>query len=303
MSLLNDIQAVLLPLGIEVGLFARHLERGAEVAINPDLLFPTASVFKVPVMVELFRQAEAGKYSLDDRMPTGERLRTMGSGVLQKLAAGVAPTRRDLAMLMIIISDNTATEMLLDLVGPANVTAAMRMLGIDDIHVVLNLGQLFAHAYGLPTDPPPGYEAMLAASRTRKMDYGSLAFAPTGENTTSSAAAMARLLAMIAQGTAAGAASCAEMVTILKAQQLRDRAPRYLPTGAVGNKTGTFRGIRNDAGLIWRGPEDTIAFGLFTFDRTELPVGNSRLLAERNMRVNGAMAEIGQILWEGLATA
>lgn len=298
-----DIEAVLLPLGIEIGFYAEHLERKATVAINPGVLFPTASVFKIAVMVELFHQSEAGRFGLDERMATGEALRTIGSGVLQKLAGGLAPTLRDLCMLMIVVSDNTATEMLLDRVGAANVTATMRRLGLHDIHVVLNLGELFAHAYGLPLDPLPDYPTMQRISGERSMDYGSLSFAASGENTTTSAADMARLCAMIFRGTAANAASCAEMLTILKAQQLRDRVPRYLPTAAVGNKTGTFRGIRNDAGLIMRGADDTIAFGLFTFDRTVLPAGNSRGLVERNILVNGAMAEVGQILWDGFAVA
>jgi beta-lactamase class A len=296
----SDIEALLGPLGIEIGLSAVHLSTGRGVAIRPERLFPTASVFKIPVMVEVFAQAEAGCFALGDRMAMPEELRTMGSGVMQKLEAGLAPTIRDLVMLMIIISDNTATEMLLRLLGPDRVTATMRKLGLHDIHVVLNLAELFVHAYGLPTDPWPSYAEMREASRSRVMDYGSLTFAASAANTTSSAADMANLLAMIHDGRAGSQAGCADMLTILGAQQLRDRVPRYLPDGAVANKTGTFRGIRNDAGLITRGEDDVIAFALFTFDRTRLPAGNSRALVERNILVNGAMAELGQILWDSL---
>jgi beta-lactamase class A len=134
------------------------------------------------------------------------------------------------------------------------------------------------------------------------MDYGALTFASSPRNTTTSAADMAALCALIFQRKAGTEAACADMMTILRAQQLRDRVPRYLPNGAVANKTGTFRGIRNDAGLILRSDTDAVSFGLFTFDRTDLPVGNSRLLAERNALVNGAMAEVGQILWDHLGT-
>jgi beta-lactamase class A len=109
---------------------------------------------------------------------------------------------------------------------------------------------------------------------------------------------MAALSAMILQGKAGSAASCADMMTILRAQQLRDRVPRYLPDGAVGNKTGSFRKIRNDAGVILRSETDAISFGVYTFDPTPIPRGNSRLLAERNALVNGAMAEVGMILWD-----
>ena len=288
------------PLGIEIGFSATHLRTGASAAINPRTLFPTASVFKVPVMVEVFRQAEEGRFALTDRLPMPEVQRVIGSGVMQRLAGGLAPNIRDLMMLMIIISDNTATQMLLDLVGAPNVTATMRRLGLDDIHVVLTLPQMFASAYGLPLEPPPDYAGMQQAMRMVPMDYGSLVFAPTPQNTTSSAAGMAALMALIVQRRAGSDAACEDMLTILRAQQLRDRVPRYLPIAAVGNKTGTFRGIRNDAGLILRGEDDVIAFALFTFDRTELPVENSRLLAQRNALVNDAMAEVGEILWQEL---
>jgi beta-lactamase class A len=296
----SRIEAILLPLGIEVGLAATHLQSGASVAINAAALWPTASVFKVPVMVEVYRQAREGRFALSDRMAMPDAQRTIGSGVMQKLAPGLAPTIRDLIMLMTIISDNTATQMLLDLVGAAQVTATMRRLGLHDIHVVLSLPQLFAHVYHLPLAPLPDYDTMQEAMRTSPMDYASLAFAMTAGNTTSSAADMAALMALILQHEAGNAADCADMLAILGSQQLRDRVPRYLPPAATANKTGTFKGIRNDAGIIRRGPDDTISFALFTFDRTPLPVDDYRLLADRNALVNNAMAETGLILWDWL---
>jgi beta-lactamase class A len=297
-TLRQRIETVLAATGAEIGFSATHLPSSATLSINPERLFCTASVFKIPVMVEVYRQMEQGRFALSDRMAMPEAQRVIGSGVLQKLDTGIAPTIRDLVMLMIIISDNTATQMLLDLVGAAHVTATMHALGLADIHVTLSLPELFAHAYGIPASPPPDYQQMQAASRSRNMDYDSLTFAASPAGTTASAADMARLCAMIWRGEAAAAASCADMMTILQAQQLRDRVPRYLPTSGVANKTGTFRGIRNDAGLLLRGGEDVVSFALFTFDRTPLPLGNSRMLAERNALVNGAMAEVGALLWE-----
>ena len=303
MTIQSRIEEVLAPLGIEVGFSATHLPSGESVAINPHLLFPTASVYKIPVMVEVYRQADEGRFAISDRLELRDAQRIIGSGVLQKLDGGLAPTIRDLVMLMIIISDNTATHMLQELVGSAAVTATMRRLGLRDINVALSMPALFAHGYGLAPEPPPDYAAMQTASRTRDMDYAGLSFARSAANTTSSAADMAALCAMILQAKAGTAASCADMMTILRAQQLRERVPRLLPTGAVGNKTGTFRKIRNDAGVILRDDTDAISFGLFTYDPTELPPGNSRLLARRNALVDGAMAEIGAILWDGLGVS
>jgi beta-lactamase class A len=293
----DRIEKLFVPLATEIGFSALHVQSGASIAINPDALFPTASTFKVPVMVEVFRQAEQGRFAMTERKPMPLAQRSIGSGVMQQLSEGTALTIRDLVMLMIIISDNTATQMLLDLVGAANVTATMRALGLANIHVVLSLPQLFAHAYHLPLDPPPDYDTMKILTRDRAMDYGSLSFAASPENTTSSAMDMARLLQLIFERRAASTESCEDMLTILKAQQLRARVPRFLPVASVGNKTGTFRGIRNDTGLILRGDGDTIAFGLFTFDRADLPPGDARTLAARDTLVNDAMAEVGALLW------
>jgi beta-lactamase class A len=298
MTVQARIEAVFAPLGIEVGFSATHLPTGQTVAINPGRLFPTASVYKIPIMVEVYRQADEGRFKLSDRRELADAQRIIGSGVLQKLDSGLAPTIRDLAMLMIIISDNTATHMLQELVGSAATTATMRRLGLANINIVLSMPSLFAHGYGLPPAPPPGYDAMQQAARERDMDYAGLTFQRTPANTTSSAADMAALSAMILQGKAGSPAACADMMTILRAQQLRERVPRHLPSGAVGNKTGTFRKVRNDAGVILRSDADAISFGLFTYDPTELPPGNSRLLSQRNALVNDAMAEVGAILWD-----
>jgi beta-lactamase class A len=302
MSVQAQIEAVFAPLGIEVGFSATHLPTGQTVAINPHALFPTASTYKIPVLVEVYRQADEGRFHMSDRIETNDAQRIVGSGVLQKLDSGLAPTIRDLAMLMIIISDNTATHMLQELVGNASINATMRRLGLADIHIALSMPELFAHGYALPPSPPPGYAAMQEAGRSGDMDYEGLAFRRTPHNTTASAADMAALSAMIHQGRAGSAAACADMMAILRAQQLRDRVPRYLPDGAVANKTGTFRKIRNDAGVILRSDTDAISFGLYTCDHTALPRGNSRLLAERNALVNTAMAEVGAILWESFGT-
>ena len=74
-------------------------------------------------------------------------------------------TLRDLLTLMIIISDNTATHMLQELVGSANITATMRRLGLADIHVALSLPELFAHGFGLNLAPLPDYAAMVARAK------------------------------------------------------------------------------------------------------------------------------------------
>ena len=295
------IAALLGESGIETGFAAIRVETGAEIAVNGAALFPTASTFKVPVMVEVYAQARAGKFAITDRIAFEEKHRILGSGVIQALGTGLNPTIRDLMMLMNIVSDNTATDILCDLVGCDNVTARMRALGLDDIYAPLPCRGLFRRAWGMSMTAEYSYADFKAASKAAPMAFTSGAYARDGSNDVTSAHDMARLMALIAQGKAGTAEDCADMIAILEYQHYQDRVPRYLPLGSVANKTGSLRGLRNDVGLIRRGKGDTIAYGLFTLDTTELPHGNSRELVEANGRINGMMGEVGAVLWEDFA--
>jgi beta-lactamase class A len=297
---LSRIETILAESGLETGFAAVNVETGETIAVNGSALFPTASVFKVPVMVEVYAQARAGRFAITDRLVMTEADKTIGSGVIHSLLDGLQPTIRDLMMLMITISDNTATDMLVGLVGGANVTARLRALGLRDIHVGLKCHELFLHGWNLPKDGSVGYAQVKAAAKAMPMDFASGAFARDGSNNTSSALDMARLMVLIATNQAGPAADCADMIAIMEHQHFQDRVPRFLPSGSVANKTGSLRGLRNDAGLIRRSPGHTIAYALFTFDDTEMPHGNSRQLVEANVRIGSVMGEVGQVLWEEL---
>ena len=135
MSLRDKLLSCITDEQIEFGIAIQHIESEELTHINADTVFPTASVFKVPVMVEVFKQARAGKFDLNQRLELKTRYKTLTSGVLLQLQDGLQPTIRDLAMLMNIVSDNTATTMLLELVGPEKVTNTMHGLGLTSIHV------------------------------------------------------------------------------------------------------------------------------------------------------------------------
>ncbi len=287
--------------GIDVGFAAIKVETGQQIAVNGAELFPTASTFKVPVMVEIHAQARQGQFKISDRMMFEEVHRVIGSGVIQALGVGLNPTVRDLMTLMIIVSDNTATDILCDLVGPANVTARMRSLGLQDIHTPAACHGLFRRAWSLPLEGPVGYADFKAASKAAPMPFTSGAYSRDGSNNTASAIDMARLMVLIQQGKAGTVEDCADMIAIMEYQHYQNRVPRFLPAGSVANKTGSLRGLRNDAGLIRRAPGDTIAFAMFTFDDTDLPHGNSRQLIEANMRIETLMGDVGQILWDDFA--
>ncbi len=217
----------------QIGLAAVNLSTGESVEIDATRQFPTASVIKLAVLVELFRQAAEGRVDLDDRIAIAADDIVLGSGILKELQPGLAPTVRDLALLMVALSDNTATNLLIDLVGgvePINETAR-RSLGLADtvLHRRIVFGQIGSD------------------------------FRRFGESTPRD---LARLVAGIARGEVIDVASSAAMLDLLRRQQYLNQAPRYLAFNPhadalgeaqsvwVGSKTGMTPGVRADAGII-----------------------------------------------------
>src|ERR1041385_5139771 len=119
----------------QLGIAARHLSSGEVLEVNAETSFPTASSIKIAVLIELFRQAQGGEVSPSERRRVTVRDRTLGSGLLGDLDEGLEPTLRDLAVLMMAISDNTATNMLIDRLGKDRINATLRAAGITGIEL------------------------------------------------------------------------------------------------------------------------------------------------------------------------
>src|SRR5262249_1148948 len=96
----------------EWGIYVKSLDTGEELALNADAAFDTMSVIKIPIMVEAFRQIEAGKFALSDRVAIQESDLRFGTGVLRSLDPGAQISVKDVIMLMNIVSDNTATDIM-----------------------------------------------------------------------------------------------------------------------------------------------------------------------------------------------
>lgn len=256
-----------------MGVTVRDIKTGEEISINGDRLFPMASVYKIPIMVEVFRQIEAKKFSLDDRIEHSDDVRTLGSGVLTLLSNGLKPTVKDLITLMIILSDNEATDILLKKVGAENVTATMRSLGLNNLRVDRTTFELIRDYIALMDENVRGktYKEIVALSRTRQITPEAQAkaeseFAKVMKDV-SSPREMALLLEKIYKGEAASRESCQMMMTILGQQQFNQRLPRYLPDAArMAHKTGTIGSTTNDAGIMFvRG--NPVALVVFTVDK------------------------------------
>lgn len=256
-----------------MGIAVRDIETGEEVAINGDQMFPMASVYKIPIMVEVFRQIEAKKFALDDRIELTDNERTLGSGVLTLMASGLKPTIKDLITLMIILSDNEATDILLNKVGASNVTATMRALGLNNLRVDRTTFELIRDYLVLIDEGArdktkqqllnPGRLTARTPERVAKADAE---FVKVMKDV-ASPRDMARLLSKIVKGEAASSGSCQQMMTILNRQQFNQRLPRYLPENVgMAHKTGTIASATNDAGVMFvRGR--SVALVVFTVDK------------------------------------
>jgi beta-lactamase class A len=117
-----------------VGIQIVDLATGERYGVNDTLTFPQGSAIKIALLTEMFRQADAGQLSLDERLPVRASDQVGGSGVIASFGDGTSQLAvRDLAVLMIVLSDNTATNILIDKVGMERVNATMRDLGVGAI--------------------------------------------------------------------------------------------------------------------------------------------------------------------------
>lgn len=131
------------------GFAAVDLTSGERFGVNTALLFPQGSAIKIPVLMEVFRQAAGGKFALRDRLPVVKSHTVGGSGLLQYFGDSTsALSIRDLCLLMILLSDNSATNMLIDLVGMDNVNRTLNSLGMRNTKLQRRMMDVAASARG-----------------------------------------------------------------------------------------------------------------------------------------------------------
>ena len=235
-----------------VGVAARHLDTGAQVRHNADTTFFTASTLKVPLLLELYRQVDKGKVDPSRRVGFTDAMRVTGSGVLKELAVGLQPTIQDLAMMMIVISDNTATDILYEMVGRDSLNATMKELGLTKTRIPMSTRELLFSVTGL--DPRnPGHTYEMAADRLFNGEFDLEADAFSEEKSdVSSPDDMCRLLELAHRGEALSPSSREGFFDILKRQQLSSVIPLLLPPGTeVAHKTGFYDTVRCDVGIVY----------------------------------------------------
>ncbi len=240
------------------GIYIKSLDSGEEIAINADNVMDTMSAIKIPLLVDAYREVDAGKINPADRfvMKTGDK--RFGTGVLRTLDEGLSLTVHDAIELMIIQSDNSGTDMMFSRVGgPAHVTRTMHALGLNSITAT---GTSFDWFRALAEAGDPAYaklspeELFTRGFPAELTDAEEERFHFEGKHPYGLASArdMGRLLEMIATNKAASEKSCREMLRVMGRQQMRTRIPRFMMDDAsTPHKTGDFPPyIANDVGLI-----------------------------------------------------
>lgn len=232
------------------------LQNGAEFYMNQDMAFPAASVFKIFLLTELFRQAEARKFALSDRILLKSSEKSIGSGVLQELDEGLNLTIKDCATLMMIISDNTATDMLFNLVGRENIRKnVLDALGLSKTKVDWGCRRLIARYY----DQPETADAQTTFTSDRSFRGSDFYLCKTEENDQTSPADTAKLLKLLAKHQLVSEGASKGMLDILCRCQTNSRIPRYLPKGLkIAHKTGTLDRVANDVGIVYAQDESYV---------------------------------------------
>ena len=228
------------------GVFIKSIETGEEVAINADRQMETMSTIKIPLMIEVFEQIKAGKFKLADKYTFVQADSQPGTGTIQRLDPGAVMTVKDLITLMIIVSDNTATEVLFRMVGgPDAVNARMEAIGLKN-----------TRAMNIPSKWFPQLRA--AASTEQFYRDGKYPFG------LSTPREMGRLLEMMERGTLVDQASSDLMLQVMRSQLYRTRIPRYVTGYRIPHKTGDFLPyVGDDVGML-EAPGRTIVVSIFT---------------------------------------
>lgn len=220
----------------KVSLFAENLQTGATYGLLANEPVRTASTIKLAVMIECFAEAEEGKLKWTEPLPVSAENKVSGSGVLTELSDGVQLPVRDAMHLMIVVSDNTAANMLLDRVTGNAVNDRMAGLGLRQTRVMRKI---------LGDGGPKGITDEGAKPENRKWGIGR-----------SSPREMVEILDKLYHGKLVSQNASTEMLAVMKRQQDHTGIGRDLREITIASKSGALDHLRSDVGIVYseRGP-------------------------------------------------
>ncbi len=250
------------------GICVEDLSSGANYTSCGHVRFPTASVCKISVMIELFRQVEEGRLALDERRRyDGGTISHGGSTLLDMPGEGPELTLHEYCERMITVSDNNATDFILGILGEGAVDAMLDDMGYHQTRTPVTMGRYHYRMAGLGDDVPTGPEGdrLKEERKDAGFDYGSLSYQGVPENNVAAPAEMADMLKKIQRGEMLSPASSAAMLDLLRRGRDRRMIPRHLkPEIEIAHKYGSSGIIKGDVGIVYlpTGPLVVTGFGL-----------------------------------------
>lgn len=235
-----------------VALFATDLHTGKTVALNADTPVPTASVIKLAVLFEALKQVQGGTVHFDDKLTLKKDDQVGGSGVLAQFDTPLTLTLKDALTMMVIVSDNTATNLVIDHLGLDNIDRRIQWLGLHDTW-------LYKKVFRPVTGPVPPDQPKFGLGKTTAREMAGIIQRFTtcnlnGPGTPAAPSAQDRQI-------------CDTAMDMLKNQTDRDAVPRYLPYD-VANKTGALDDVRNDVAIVYA-PNGPVIVSAFTYDNKD----------------------------------
>jgi beta-lactamase class A len=254
----RQLQAIAAAHHGKLAVYAHNLRTGQTASLSPDLAVKTASVIKLSILLDAAEQVRAGKATLDEKLVLNKENQVEGSGVLAQLTAPLALTLGDTLTLMVILSDNTATNMAIDRLGLPHIDATLRDAGLKQTW-------LYKKVYVPATGPMPADQPQFGLGKTTPREMASIM----------ERIAQCRLALGGSDPLPADGPLCGTLLHMLRSQQDRESLPRsieYLDTSehgsAIANKTGALDQVRNDVALI-SAKAGPIVIAAFTFDNAD----------------------------------
>jgi beta-lactamase class A len=262
-----------------VTLYAHDLNSGKTAAISADTPVPTASVIKLAALFEALKQIQEGKAHFEDTVRLTKENQVEGSGVLMFFDAPQALTLKDALTMMIIVSDNTATNIAIDALGLKNIDDRIQWLGFRDTW-------LYKKVAKPPVGPMPPDQKQFGLGKTTAREMANLMerFATCNLNAPGGTAKPPEHDEKL----------CAAAMHMLKNQFYRNSIPRYLETidttegeSKIANKTGALDEVRNDVGVVFakNGPVVISEFTYGNQDKSWTPDNDAEVLLAKLAKI------------------
>ncbi len=239
------VRAELRALDADVWVAARNLDSGAVFNLRETERVRTASTIKLPILATLFAEVAAGRLSWDEQITLREEDKVSGSGVLTEFSSGAKFALRDLSHLMIVVSDNTATNLILDRIKADTVNAFLDTQGLTATRSLRKV-----RGDGTQLKAPSGWSKAGLLAENQRFGIG-----------VTTPAEMVALLDRIERGAVVSPQASREIIAILKRQQDKEGIGRRLARYEVASKSGGLDALRSDVGIVYA-PRGRVALAI-----------------------------------------